>query len=270
MPRPIRTNKDKILPPIRPNVGLEIAYRKKLLALVDEMANSIVYWLSASYRQNEPLIAQDDLPANALRDAIRKLVKRWNDRFDEASEELAKYFAQSTAQRSDATLRNILKKAGIAVDFKMTRAMRDVVNASVAENVSLIKSIPQQYLTQVEGIVMRGVTTGRDLAQITKDLQDRHGVTRRRAAFIASDQNNKINAAMTRARHLELGLEEAIWVHSGGGKHPRASHLKAGKDKQRYDVKSGWFDPEVGKHISPGELINCKCVSRAVIPGFNS
>jgi len=233
------------------------------------MAASVAYWLTASYRANEPEIAQDGLASNELRDAIRKLVKRWQDRFDEGSDRLAEYFSQSVSKRSDAALKKILKDAGFSVEFKMTRAQRDVLNATVNENVALIKSIPAQYLTQVEGIVMRGVSTGRDLAQITKDLQEQHGVTRRRAAFIARDQSNKATASLSRARMVEIGVEEAIWVHSGGGKHPRPSHLKAGRDRVRYDVKEGWLDPAVGKHILPGELINCRCIGRAVIKGFS-
>ena len=75
-------------------------------------------------------------------------------------------------------------------------------------------------------------------------------------------------ASMTRARQTELGITEAIWMHSGGGKHPRPSHLAAGKSKTKYDVKVGWYDPDVGKNIFPGELPNCRCVSRAVVKGF--
>jgi hypothetical protein len=66
----------------------------------------------------------------------------------------------------------------------------------------------------------------------------------------------------------ELGLDEAIWVHSGGGKHPRKSHQKAGREKTRFPIAEGWFDPEVGRKIIPGELINCRCVSKAVIRAF--
>jgi uncharacterized protein with gpF-like domain len=162
-----------------------------------------------------------------------------------------------------------LRDAGYSVKFKMTREMRDVMDATINEQVSLIRSIPQQYLTQVEGMVMRSVQTGRDLGTLTKDLQQQFGVTRRRAAFIARDQNNKATASMTRVRQVKLGITEAIWVHSGGGKHPRPTHLKAGREKTKYDVTKGWFDPAVGKWIFPGELPNCRCVSRSVVKGFS-
>jgi SPP1 gp7 family putative phage head morphogenesis protein len=268
MPRRLIAKKtDKVLTPVRPNVGIEVAYRKKLQALIVEMDNSVVYWLRAAYRANEPVMAQDRTPADELRDAIRKLAKRWQKNFDEAAPALAEYFAQAVADRSGGALMAILKKAGFTVKFKMTRAMRDVMAATVGQQVSLIKSIPSRYFTNIEGLVMRSVQTGRDLGQLTKDLQEQFGVTHRRAAFIARDQNNKATASMTRARQDELGLNEAIWVHSGGGKHPRPTHVAM--HGKKYDVNKGMWDSAVNRWIFPGEEINCRCISRSIIPGFS-
>lgn len=264
-----KAKNDKTLRPVHPNVGIESAYRKRLAKLVDDMNASILFWLKAAYRANTPLMAQDRNPAQELRSAIRKLAQQWQSNFDDAAPKLAEYFSRSVYLRSDAALRKILRDGGFSVKFKMTSAMRDVLDATIGEQVALIKSIPQHYLTQVEGMVMRSVQTGRDLGTLTKDLQEQFGVTKRRASFIARDQNNKATASMTRVRQVQLGITEAIWMHSGGGKHPRPTHLKAGRDKTRYDVSKGWFDPAIGKWIFPGELPNCRCVSRAVIAGFS-
>jgi SPP1 gp7 family putative phage head morphogenesis protein len=111
------------------------------------------------------------------------------------------------------------------------------------------------------------VQTGRDLGTLSKELQEHYGVTRRRAAYIARDQNNKATAAMTRARQTELGLDEAMWRHSGGGKHPRPTHLAM--NGQRYKISEGMWDSAVNRFILPGEEPNCRCVSRAIIPGFS-
>jgi SPP1 gp7 family putative phage head morphogenesis protein len=252
---------------VRPNAGIEAAYRKKLDALIAEMDNSVQYWLRAAYRANEPVMAQDRTPADELRDTIRKLARRWQKNFDEAAPELAQYFSRAVAERSSATLKAILKTAGFTVKFKMTPAMRDIMAATVGQQVSLIKSIPSQYFTNIEGIVMRSVQTGRDLAQLTNDLQEQFGVTRRRAAFIARDQNNKATASMTRARQDELGVTQAIWVHSGAGKHPRPTHVAM--NGRKYDVSKGMWDPAVKRRIFPGEEINCRCISRPLIQGFS-
>lgn len=261
--------KNKFLAPIHPNQGVEAQYRKRLLRLVDEMARSLKWWLRASYRANEPAImAQDEAPADALRRAMQELADRWQGRFDEAADDMAAYFAKDVSERTDAALRAALRKAGVSVKFKSTAAQRDILKATINENVSLIRSIPAQYLTQVEGSVMRAVQVGGDLGKLTNELAYHHGVTRRRAANIARDQNNKANAALKRERQLALGLDEEEWVHSGGGKHPRPTHVKAGKDRVRYKIAEGWLDPAVGQRVWPGLLIGCRCVGRAVIKGL--
>jgi SPP1 gp7 family putative phage head morphogenesis protein len=258
---------EKVLRGVQPNAGIEAAYRGKMQALVAEMDKSVLYWLRAAYRGNTPVMAQDRTPADELRDAIRKLAKRWQKNFDEAAVEMAEHFSRSVAERSSGALMAILKKAGFTVKFKMTPAMRDIMQATIGQQVSLIKSIPSQHFTNIEGLVMRSVQTGRDLGQLTKDLQEQFGVTHRRAAFIARDQNNKATASMTRARQDELGVSEAIWVHSGAGKHPRPTHVAM--NGKKYDVNKGMWDSAVNRWIFPGEEINCRCISRSIIPGFS-
>jgi len=244
-----------VLRPIHPSAGLEAAYRKRLTAALEEMHRSIMWWIKAAYRSNTPHLAQDETPAETLRKAIRKLTRRWTSRFNVLADDLASYFAQAVNERSDAALKTALKKGGFTVEWTMTRAQRDVVGSVVNENVALIKSIPQRYLQGVEGAVMRSVQTGRDLGQLTKDLQEQFGVTKRRAALISRDQNNKATAALTRARQLEIGVEEAVWLHSHAGRSPRKAHQAM--NGKTYDIKKGMWDPDEKAYVLPGELINC-------------
>ena len=153
--------------------------------------------------------------------------------------------------------------------FTLTRAANDVLQATTGANVALIKSIAQQHLADVEGLVMRSVAAGRDLGTLAKEIEARYGVTKRRAALISRHQNNLATATITRVRQESLGIKQAVWVHSHAGAHPRPSHVTAGAEKVVYDVATGWFDPDEGKYIRPGELINCRCVSRPIIPGFD-
>jgi len=53
------SKKETILAPVRPNEGLEAAYRRKLDALIDEMHGSLVWWIRAAYRAKLPELAQD-------------------------------------------------------------------------------------------------------------------------------------------------------------------------------------------------------------------
>lgn len=255
---------------IHPAAPIRVKYEARLLALLDEMQNSVVHWLSAEYRRNEPevmLLAQDRSVANLLQAATRKLTKRWLDRFDELAPKLADYFATAVKDRCDRALQADLRRAGMTVRFKMTAAMRDAFDGVRGENVALIKSVAQEHLTQVQTLVMRSVQEGRDLASLTEGLTKHYGVTKRRAARIALDQNNKATAVMTRVRHLELGITEAKWLHSAGGKTPRPKHVAF--SGQRYKIADGHDFGDGEGPVWPGTAINCRCVTVPIVPGFD-
>src|SRR5882724_11923096 len=181
----------RVLRPVHPNSGIAAEYKRKLNALISEMSNSYVYWIKAQYRETPPLLAMDTTPAKELRGELSLLGKRWEKKIDAAAPKLADWFAKSTSQRSSLALKKILKDGGMTVEFKLTPTMRDAYQATLSEQVSLIKSIGSQYHTEVEGLVMRSVSTGRDLESLTTELKKRYGITHRRAAFISLDQNNK-------------------------------------------------------------------------------
>ncbi|HWE98835.1 MAG TPA: phage minor head protein [Caulobacteraceae bacterium] len=254
--------------PVHPNAGIAAAYRRAMVAEVGAMHEAFVDWLAGAWANHPPEMAQDRSPAEALQAALTDLGGLWLRRFDDLALRLARHFTLAASRRSDAALMAALKRAGFAVRFSISRKVEDVVAASVAENVTLIKSIASQYLTQVEGAVMRSVQTGRDLGALTDELTHFYGVSKRRAAFIAKDQNNKATASVVRARQVEVGVTQAIWLHSAGGKHPRPTHVRAGKDRTVYDVKDGWLDPALNRRIWPGTEINCRCVSRSIVPGL--
>lgn len=260
---------EKVLPPVHANAGIAVLYKRKIERMVRQMNRSVTYFLRAAYNANEPRVvklAQDELPSVALRRAIRELAKRWDKRFDEAAEDLARYFAKKATLRTDKQLENILRTAGISVKFQMTRAQQDIFRATVIENVSLIKSIPSEYFPKVEGLVMRSVQVGGDLEKLIAGLMKLNGHNMVRARTIARDQNRKATSALHRARQLELNIEEAIWLHSHGGKKPRKRHLAY--HGKRYKVAKGApvGDKPPGSFVQPGFEINCRCVSRSVIP----
>lgn len=229
---------------------------------MQELHNSTLYRLRAEYRQTG--LAQDASPAIMMRDAMRKLSRRWRKKFDVLAGKLAERFASDVMKNSDASLSTALQQAGFTVPFKMTAEMNNALQATITENVNLIRSIPQQYLTQVETLVMQSVSRGRDLGTLTKELQQRYGVTRRRAAFIALDQNNKATSAMQSARQRALGIRRGRWRHSHAGKEPRISHVKA--DGKEFDLDKGMFID--GEWIMPGQKIRCRCGWEAILPGL--
>ncbi len=253
---------------VQPSAALEAWYRAKLREMIETMAASMLTHIRAAWRQNEPDIgfARDDSPIVSLRRAMQKWGAKQIDRFDAMALEIAKAFADKSRRDFDSRFQRILKKAGWTVKFKPTAASVDAYRAVLAENVNLIKSIPQQYLKDVETQVWQSVMKGGKLSDLTQGIHQKYGVAWRRAAFIARDQNNKAKAVMENVRRQELGITEAIWLHSHAGKEPRPTHVAM--HGKRFALKDGMYDSDVGEYVWPGTLPNCRCVSKSILPGL--
>lgn len=161
---------------VHPNAGVEAWYRRQLDKQVQEMQASVVYWLSANYRASGAAVAMDASPAVMMRNAMQKLAKRWTRRFDDMAQKLVDRFANDAMKNADASLATAFKDAGFTVEFKMTSQMNNALQATIAENVGLIRSIPEKYFTEVEGLVMRSVARGRDLSYLTDELRSDTGL----------------------------------------------------------------------------------------------
>lgn len=255
----MKTKNPKTLKPIRPSAAVEAKYAKELKRRIRKMSTSFEVWVLAAMRQKAT--------ADMLDELMQGMANHWQSEFDGVAEALAYKFAHGAGTHTDLAMMRELKRAGFALEFNMTDNEREAYKGVIAENINLIKSIPSQYHTQVQTHVWNAVTTSGDLHALKNNLRDQFGITDRRAAFIARDQNSKANAVLENARRLDLGITEAIWLHSGGGKHPRESHVKASKEKLRYDIRKGALID--GKLIFPGTEINCRCTSISIIKGFN-
>lgn len=261
------------LAPVHPNAGITLEYQRRLEALIEQMNRSLKWWIMATYRADLPdttsLLAQDDSSPAQLAMVMGRLARYWNAKFKTAGKELSKHYAKKMVDRADGALEKILKDSGFAIQFKLTDAANDVLQATTKANVELISNISQKSVSDITGMVMRSVQAGHDVGGLAKQLDAYFPTNKKRAKLIARDQNAKATASIVRTRQAELGITQAKWIHSHGGKHPRQSHVDfaAGKDGgPYYDIKQGAKID--GEYLFPGEAINCRCVSRAVVPGL--
>lgn len=253
-----------VLKEINPSLGLEVAYRRKLTDLLDRMTKDLFRRLRGAYPEASERLALDDDPVVALRHVMNRWGRIWVKRFDAAADDIARMFATRSQQNLEIAFRKRLKDAGFTVQFRPTERMVSAYRATIAEQVGLIKSIPQQYLKDVEGVVWRGAMRGGDMNLISKEIRTKYGVSTRRAALIARDQIAKSKSVFENERRRELGIATAIWRHSHAGKAPRPSHVKM--DGKEFEIAKGMYDPDEGLWIQPGQLINCRCSSRSVLP----
>jgi len=232
--------------------------------LVEEMSISVDYWLSAEYKRQEARIVGDASPAKLLNKKLLSVMASWRKKFDKKADDIAIWFVRRADAYASRSVSNKLRAAGMTVNMRMTPEVRNVLDSLYETQVNLIKSIPQQYLTQVSTLVQESVSRGRDISFLKEELQKRYGKTERRARFIAVDQNNKASNEISRRRMISAGVKKGIVKHrSGGSKSYRHSHVKA--DGQEYDLEVGFWDSHLKRFVQPGELPGCKCEFRPVI-----
>jgi uncharacterized protein with gpF-like domain len=263
------------VPATRPNAGIEVAYRKRLLAALAAMEKNVLRTVSLLYADDPPELAQDESPAAALAAAMVELRRRWDREFSTIANTWGRRFTADATGHADRAFAAQLRKAGFTVKFTMSAKAQDVFTATLKEQVNLITSISAEAMTQLSSVVAQSVTTGRAVGDLAKALREQFGVERRRAATIARDQNSKATATITRVRQEELGITQARWSHSAGGKVPRPEHVAFSKGAHRgqnpgpiYDIAKGALLE--GKWTWPGVEINCRCVSVSILPGLKT
>lgn len=256
--------------PVRPNKGIELYYQRAIQGLVKRMTNSVLWWLRAEYRKEEPQImqnttvTQDALPSRLLQKKMKSMLRKWRKEFNEQAEQLALNFLTRTHTAVTSQVTESLKAAGLAIKPQMSRAEQDIMASLTIENVNLIKSIPTRYFEEVDGLVQRAVQFGRDVDFLQEELNKRYNITMRRARFIARDQVNKATEQIAMAKHKALGIDRAVWKHTPVGKTYRHSHIDM--DGKEFSLSEGMYDSEVGYNITPGELPGCHCVYQIVLP----
>jgi SPP1 gp7 family putative phage head morphogenesis protein len=153
------------------------------------------------------------------------------------------------------SMRRVLGVDVITGDAKIEAAMR----VWEAENIALIKSIPQQALSRLQGQIVEAVRTGQTLKQITDNIRNEFGVTDRRAQLIARDQVGKLNGQLTQQRQQDQGIDSYKWrgildVRERPEHVAREGHVYA------------WNKPPADGH--PGQPIRCRCTAEPVLPSW--
>lgn len=242
-----------------PSSAIKADYQKALTSLVEEMRDSVLWWIKARYRarEDEIVVAEDKSPSRDLEQEINELFRQWEKRFDDFAKIRARSFGRRANTNTTRQLYNAMKEAGLTVRFKNSRRVNNMLQSIIAENTGLITSIPRDSMSKVRTIVMQGVQNGRDMSFIADEIQERFKKTRNEAVRIAVDQTNKATEAISRARCEDIGVTHGFWMHRSGSKDPRKTHIAM--NGKRFKLSEGLYDYSVGYNVKPGELIWCRC-----------
>lgn len=214
-------------------------------------------------------IAMDASLAELAERLLNRVMAKFTIMFDNAAPRIVTPMIDDTLKNSETGLRMSLKEASKEVTLKMTPRVAQMVDAGAAESTALIKSVPAKYIAQVQGDVMRSITTGNGLQDLIPALEKQNVKTLNWAANVARDQTRKVYNNVNKARMQDAGVNKFEWIHSGGSNKPRKYHL----DHAPAGLNGGIFsfddppiiDESTGERGIPGQLPYCGCTMRPII-----
>ena len=254
--------------PLRNNAGIEAKYATVLGKLAAKLTKETTKEILALFETDAASahFAMDATISSQSRILTNSLKARFAALFAATAPTVATKMVDEAGSASKTALHSSLQDLSGGLSLKTSvdsPALQNIYKASVAANVSLIKSIASDYLQQVEGAVMRSITSGNGLADLVPALQQYEGQTHRRAKNIALDQTRKAYNSINKGRMQALGVKKFMWHHSGGGAHPREDHVDMDGEIFSFD-NLPVIDQRTGERGIPGQAPNCKCTMSPV------
>lgn len=155
---------------------------------------------------------------------------------------------------------NKIAEATIGVNaIKSTNKTDEAIRAWSFENSLLIKTIPEQLLSQVATVTANGMRQGLSIRDLQKEITQRFNVADSRAEVIARTEVGKLNSQLTKTRMEAAGVTKYRWQASMDER-TRPEH--AARNGRIYE----WSKPPSGGH--PGEDFQCRCVAIPVFDDF--
>lgn len=265
----------KELANIYKKLGYQVEFaqdKKDLKTLILKESEKARIFINSNYNTGA-----DESISSQVRIALNELQKKYGDKFNERSKELVKQLLKKTNRYSNMQINNALKdmlgdkaKGFALVGSAISPEKSEVMKAILFENVSLIKSIPDEYFKQITGAVARSIENGYGVKGLSKELEpmlSKFGKkAKRRADLIAQDQTRKAFTSLNIRNFNECGIKKFKWVHSGGSREPRKYHMDV-LNGQVFDLDTG-APNETGKtpdYIYPGQEPYCRCIMQAVL-----
>lgn len=237
--------------------NLEKSYKKQLVKLTTALSDMLLHEFDTNISvilktsQNRADGLREDGISDAVQAVLNK-VKALSFGLFNPSEKysIASKHVRAINTTNKSQIGNQLRSQGID-PTQSEPWLREFMDASVAENVSYIGSISDEFNAKTEQIIMRGVKSGQSAKDMRDELVKQVGTSKNKAEFIATDQTGTIFGQMTAERHKKAGIPGFVWRDSGDASVRPTHHARNG-NIYSYD------DPNAP---IPGTEYRCRCTA---------
>lgn len=149
-------------------------------------------------------------------------------------------------------------------DYYKGEFFEEAIRRWIAENVLLIKSIPNETLGDMREIILSSYLKGNSIRDIQKAIQETYDVSKRRAQLLARDQVATLNAQLTKAQQTDAGCSKYRWSTSKDSRVRDCHKALDGKTFSWNDPPEMWYETKqgrvyTGRKCHPGEDFMCRC-----------
>lgn len=246
----------------------EVWYRDRLTEFIDRMAQAFIDEIGRPVLTDAP----DPTPLSITSRLAAVMQRLASISVTEIATRLADGLVNRANQQNKEQTQRTFNQA---FDIDLTGmlgdgAVKPEMEKAVRENVDLITSIHTDFIHDIGEAVFANMKDGGRHENLIDIIKERGNVTRNRAKFIARDQTSKLNADLTEARNVALGLDLYEWGGTGDERE-RNSHFVLNGMLCKYSDPTVYSDDggktwkkrsSIGAFIGkPGEDYQCRCLS---------
>lgn len=215
------------------------------------------------------------------RKKIAELIERrsvdWLGAMEADLQHFVVWFAKTTAHDVTESLRNSLIGAGVSRTFLKEKWNIPVGRGHVGVTASaILPAVTQEAVSSVVGVAKAGFSKLVETLLNDDPAFDREGrlkellggnkavIGDKTADLMALNMVNRVTQAISVANSYDIGVTHGRWVHVAGMYTSRDTHRRF--DGKLFKLNEGLFDKDVGRNVTPADLINCRCTFKPVLP----
>ncbi len=193
------------------------------------------------------------------------MLRRYAEALGPWAERIATTMILEVDQKDEAAWRNLGNEISAGLRREILLAPTgETMRKLLAEQVTLIKSIPLEAAKRVHDLTIKGIENSTRADEIATEIMRSGEVAKSRAMLIARTEVSRTAANLTQARAQAVGSDGYIWRTSQDGDVRSDHRALAGKF-------FAWNDPPVadersGTRAHPGCIWNCRCWAQVILP----
>lgn len=246
---------EAIMRPIEMTMTQERELQSIYMDIANAWAEGCRRLLIPAYVQPAPLV--QDADGGQLQWLINQIEREVNDRIIYQTDRLGRWVTGTASKHTAKTISAAKSATGVDISpFIRLSDVSDLMQNAIRENTALISNLSQDAKRRVEQVIFDGFARRKTKAQITREIADAMGISRRRARNIATDQAHKLQSLLTQYRNEQMEIDAYRWRTMRDERVRKAHAAREGK-------RFAWNKPPPDGH--PGYPINCRCSAESIL-----